>query len=642
MPVINKTVTVSIRQKTFFALLLAAIAAFAIYRAGLHGSFFFDDIPNLLSSDSIRMTELSRESVQYALAGGRSSPLGRPVAQLSFALNHYFSDLSPYAFKLTNLLIHLICGGLVYSLALRLLASLPSRAGHPPSLAAAMIAAFWLLHPIQALPVLHVVQRMTSLSALFLLAALILHIDGRVRGSFVRIILAWLVCWPLSVFSKETGVLFPLFALAWELTAHRATRGHLDRFARGLSLLAGLALLSGIVYAFSPGGQWILAGYQLRNFTLEERLLTEGRVLWFYISLILLPRPEAFGLYHDDIALSTSFFSPWTTLPALLGLIALAAVAWMTRKRAPLVAFGIVWFLIGHTLESSFISLEIAHEHRNYLPLFGLLLLPAWLLFHLCKTEGVTKTLGLAFSFAALVYLTLLTGLRAGQYGNEILRTQIESQHHRQSPRAQFDAGRALASLDEAASANSPVYSFARTQFELAAQLDPGAKMPWLALIHLNCKSGQPVEKAWVDTLENRLSATPFAPGDQSVLYALKNMAIEGSICLTHPQIDRLFGAALTNPSVTAGTQAILYSWLADYLWLNQKDLKGAISAMKNSLDRAPGHPSNQLKWAQLIFISGDFDSTRKLLLELRHVRLSDEERKTLEALLSSPGIAER
>ena len=109
----------SIRQKTALALLLAAIVAVAIYHAGLRGAFFFDDIPNLLATDSIRMSELSWESIRYASTGGYSSPWGRPVAQLSFALNHYFHGLSPYAFKLTNLLIHLVCAGLVFTLALR-------------------------------------------------------------------------------------------------------------------------------------------------------------------------------------------------------------------------------------------------------------------------------------------------------------------------------------------------------------------------------------------------------------------------------------------------------------------------------------------------------------------------------------------
>ena len=633
----------SIRQKTALALFLAAIAAVAIYHAGLRGAFFFDDIPNLLATDIIRMSELSWELTRYASTGGYSSPCGRPVAQLSFALNHYFHGLSPYAFKLTNLLIHLVCAGLVFTLALRLFSSLPTTTPATSAhFAATLLAAIWLLHPIQALPVLHVVQRMTSLSALFLLAALILHIDGRLKGHVSRILLAWLVFWPLSVLSKETGILFPCFALAWELIICRETRGQLDRFARISTLLAGIVMIGIVLYAISPAGQWILAGYQLRDFTLIERLLTEGRVLWFYIGLILLPRPEAFGLYHDDIALSTGLFSPWTTLPALLGLIALGVTAWKTRKRAPVVSFGIAWFLIGHALESSFIPLEIAHEHRNYLPLFGLLVPPLGLASNLIQRGEIWRIFSVAFSIAALSYLALLTGLRANQYSEEILRTQIESQHHRLSARAQFDAGRALAGLDDSASANAPSYSFARKHYELSAELDANSKMPWLALIRLNCKAGLPIEENWIKSLEQRLWSTPFAPGDQSGLYALKNIAIDEAACLSRTEIDRIFRAALSNPRIMPGTQATLHSWHADYLWLNQKDLQGAMTALKHSLDRAPENPSNRLKWAQLIFISGDIAQARKLLLALRFVQLSPAEKIILEDLLGRTDIAER
>ncbi|MCZ7654258.1 MAG: hypothetical protein M5R42_08160 [Rhodocyclaceae bacterium] len=128
------------------------------------------------------------------------------------------------------------------------------------------------------------------------------------------------------------------------------------------------------IYLAVPAGQWLWAGYALRDFSAVERMLTEGRVLWFYLGLILFPRLEALGLYHDDIAVSTGLIAPWTTLLALVGLFGLIWLAWRLRLRMPLTAFGLAWFLIGHGLESTFLPLEIAHEHRNYVPLFGILL----------------------------------------------------------------------------------------------------------------------------------------------------------------------------------------------------------------------------------------------------------------------------
>jgi hypothetical protein len=167
----------------------------AIYWPGLQGGFFFDDGPSILFAQGVRLESFSLESIYQALLSGGAGPSGRPVAQLSFALNYYFSGFNPLVFKATNLAIHLACGFLVFCLAYRLLkAATPSARQRNTLIASGAVAALWLLQPIQLLPVLHVVQRMTSLSALFLLAALLLHICGRERGGHTGaawILLAW-------------------------------------------------------------------------------------------------------------------------------------------------------------------------------------------------------------------------------------------------------------------------------------------------------------------------------------------------------------------------------------------------------------------------------------------------------------------
>lgn len=626
------------------ALSLALLSATVClsFASGLWGSFFFDDIPNILLAESIRIADLSWESLRNTLAGGQSSPLGRPVAQISFALNYHFGELSPYAYKVINLTIHVTCAWLVYALSLRLFRTPRKEKTFSLYLSAILLTAAWALHPIQALPVLHVVQRMTSLSACFLVAGLILHIDGRQTGNRGKIIIAWAILWPLSIFSKETGVLFPLFALIWEYTLLRQERGHLDRFSRIFGYVSLAALLSIVCYVASPNGHWIFDGYTARSFTLYERLLTESRVLWFYLRLILLPDLEAFGLHHDDITISTSIFAPWTTAFSLTGIALLFAIAWRAHRKAPMVTFGILWFFFGHALESTVLALEIAHEHRNYIPSLGPLFAISWLLRNASAKEGKTRTFVATLSIGAIFYLAGLTTLRAHQYGDEIRRTQIEAQHHRNSARAQFDAGNVLASLDDAVLPNSPTHAFARRHFELANDLDQNAKMPLLALIQLNCRSGVQIEGEWILNLQHRLESKPFSPGDQSVLYALKNLLIEFPHCLSTEETKNIFHAAFSNPGISSTTQAFIYSWFADYLWLVQRDLKGAMSALKNSLERNPAHPSNRLKWAQLVFISGDIEQARKLLIDLRSSRLSPEEMNIREDLLARSHIAER
>lgn len=601
------------------SVLLAGALLATLYGPGLQGGFFFDDGPSVLYAEGVRLQSLSADTLLEALASGRSGPSGRPVAQLSFALNHYVSGgFNAFAFKATNLAVHAAGGLLLFWLALRLFAAgFPAMQARRTALLSSLLSALWLLHPIQLTPVLHVVQRMTSLSACFLLAALLLHIaarEGGVRAGWLRLVLAWGVFWPLSFFSKETGVLFPLFALAWELIVRRSASSGLDRFARGFAVMCGLTFAAGLLYWLSPTGLWLRVGYEYRPFTLAERLLTEGRVLWLYLGLILLPRLEAFGLYHDDIVVSTGLLEPWTTMPAWLGLAGLVWWAWRARDRMPLVSFGIAWFFVGHLLESTVLPLEIAHEHRNYLPLCGVLLAVMAGLAHLAERFRPSRLLGLVLAAAALTYLPIVTGLRAYQFGDELRRTQAEVRHHPASARAQYDAGRMLAAQVEAVQRDSAAYTSARTHFERAGALDPAFKFGWLGLMYLNCRAGMSVEQRWVRELAHRLRHTPFGPGDATVLFMLREISVSGGLCLGRAEVEQLFLAALANPSAATHLRADMHSWLADYYVLRVRDLQAAGEALERARTITPYNPSILLQQAQLAYLDGRRDEAGHLL----------------------------
>lgn len=608
-------------------LAVAGVLGMGLYWQGLYGGFFFDDAANILHSERLRLTEISLGALKEAWNSGISGPAGRPIAQISFALNHYFSGQDPFAFKATNLALHLAAGVLVFLVARRL--------SRTPALAV-IAAAIWLLHPIHLTSVLYVVQRMTSLAALFLLAGFLLHIIARERsggGRIVLLALAWGLLWPLSVLSKETGALFPLFVLAWELIIRRNEIGHLDRFARLLSVGVGIALVAGAAYALSPSGAWLWSGYQMRGFSLLERSLTEGRVLWLYLGLLAFPRLEALGLYHDDIPLSTDLFTPGTTLPAWLGVICLAWLAWRTRNRMPLVSFGIAWFLVGHSLESTVLPLEIAHEHRNYVPSLGPALVLAWGATTLMAKPGWQRTLGLAATGMFIGYAMLVTGLRSHLYGDEIRRTQIESQHHPHSARTHYEAGRAIVAGISITDAQSPAYFFAHSHYVRAGELDPNLGYPWLGLIHLDCQVGRPVEADWVNRLTTRLSGATFGPGDRNLLYGIKEMAIGGSLCLMRPDIEALFIAALSNPTVPPHVRATIHSWLADYLALEAHDLSAAEIELTKALALVPTNASSQLKLAQVLALQGQYPRVRELVGKLQDIELPRTERETLRLL---------
>jgi hypothetical protein len=309
-------------------------------------------------------------------------------------------------------------------------------------------------------------------------------------------------------------------------------------------------------------------------------------------------------------------------------------LAWRARNTAPLVAFGIAWFLIGHALESTVLPLEIAHEHRNYLPLFGVLLVGAAALQQSIEKAGKVRTFSIALAAVALLYFSLITALRSHQFGDDLRRTQIEAQHHRGSARAQYEAGQALSRIAATSAKDALIHGFVRRHFELAMELDPTFKMGALGLIYLDCVSGEQIERRWIDELLSRLRHTPFAPGDTGMFYSLKELSIKDTICLKRIDIDALFAAALENPRVPQTTRAKLYSWHADYLWLHEHDLSSARSALNQSLTLFPSNPSNRLKWAQLIFLEGDKAKAWQLLEALRGENLSPTEHRTLNQLL--------
>ena len=157
--------------------------------------------------------------------------------------------------------------------------------------------------------------------------------------------------------------------------------------------------------------------------------------------------------------------------------------------------------------------------------------------------------------------------------------------------------------------------------------------MGLLGLIHLNCKTGRPVEREWIAELDRRLRQTPFAPADRNVLYNLKEMSIDGSLCLEQADIEELFAAARANKTVAPHIRAMLHSWLADYLTLRAHDLPAAAAELDRSLALVPHVPSNRLKRAQLDFLLGRYAEARGRLSALGDARLSQSERGTLVQL---------
>jgi tetratricopeptide (TPR) repeat protein len=172
----------------------------------------------------------------------------------------------------------------------------------------------------------------------------------------------------MALGSKENAVTLPLFILLYEwfflqdLSFAWLRKRFLLILGVGFFLVCVMMLFLG-----QHPLDAILNSYGIRDFNMEQRVLTEFRVVLFYMGLLLFPHPARLNIDHD-FSLSLSLLNPPSTLLSLGVLLGLFGLAIMLARRERIVAFSIFWFLGNLVIESSVIGLEIIFEHRTYLP----------------------------------------------------------------------------------------------------------------------------------------------------------------------------------------------------------------------------------------------------------------------------------
>lgn len=522
-----------------------------------------DDSVNIRLNPYLRIERLDLTALWHAASSGGTNPLGRPISKASFAVGYHFFGMSPYFFKAMNLVIHVINGLLVFVLV-RVLLSLHLRVrgaadDSVASWTSIAVAAIWVLHPFNLTGVLYVVQRMTSLSAMFMLSGIALYLFGRrklLEGSQFGLFFsatAVLIFTPLAALCKETGLLLPLLILVCEAILLRWSAPdrrcrHILMMTVGLTVVVPLVL--GLVYMLNNPAV-ILGGYAWRDFSLGERLLTETRVIWFYLHMILLPNLGAMGLYHDDFLVSRSLLSPWTTLPALVGLVLLATLAFVVRNKQPLITFGIAFFFVGHAMESTIIPLELVFEHRNYLPILGVLIPLSYFALNVRLHPPSRRARRIAFGLL-LVLFTGLTATRAHQWGDTFTMHALEVERHPESVRAQFDLAKLYDFIPPTSQQESDtLYEKARFHYQRAVDNDPSSVSGLFGILAMNARRGWPIDQASFGELEQRLATVRFGPPNTNTLIGAARDFADGHIQLPRGMIERIFRAVMSNPQLT-------------------------------------------------------------------------------------------
>ncbi len=572
-------------------ILLAGVAA--LFACGLPGSFMLDDFPNLSGLEHVR--QAPRRAIIYLTEGAAASFPGRALSYLSFLLQRASWPDDPRAFKVVNIVLHLINGALVCALVAKLM----SLRGHVRAAQIGLIAAgIWLVHPIQVSTVLYVVQRMTELAALFTLCGFLAYLKGRsvaIAGS-ARRGYAWMSAGvalgtSLAILGKESGVLLPVFIAVIEFTVlaqvPRPPRWKL--WAAGFLALPPIGLAAYL--ALTPG---TFAGYAFRPFTLEERLYTQAVVLWDYLGKIALPRPRAFGLYFDDYPVAAAPWVSLATAAALAAWGAAMAIAVVWRKKLPVLSFAILWFLSGHLLESTALPLELYFEHRNYLPLIGPALALAWgaaRLWEAASSSHVRRVYA-ALGVAGVAALTAVTWMETRAWSDPVRLAVYWAREHPASPRAQHDLGSAYMVVGRYAEANET--------FERAQALAPEDAHFLLARLLLGCLS-EDVALPGQREAQLGLARTPLRPVIVNLLDDLVQRMERGECARVDLQHAlALVGSFLSNPRA-AGSYRRDGLYLRGRLHAAQGNLDGAVRALEAADRISPSLVSVQLQAAWLL-----------------------------------------
>ncbi len=328
---------------------------------------------------------------------------------LSFALNYHFGKLNVFGYHLVNITIHTINGLLVWWLVILTFETPTMKKFNSLSSFRDFIASFssliFIIHPVQTQAVTYIVQRFTSLATLFYLLSLILYIKARLINQIsldagqnpnhnhtsgnIKTVLCYLVAVTAAILAmktKEIAFTLPFIIILYDLiffSALKLEHGTLN-FRRAYFIIPFLATLFiiplSILGADKPLGD--IMG-ELREAAQETEeiprgvyFLTQLRVIVTYIRLLFLPIQQNLDY---DYSLSYSLFE-LNTLTSFLFLLSIFVAALYLLKRSwrtgngygILASFGILWFFITLSVESSIIPIrDIIFEHRLYLPSVG-------------------------------------------------------------------------------------------------------------------------------------------------------------------------------------------------------------------------------------------------------------------------------
>jgi len=509
--------------------LLLVLAGLLAYGNSFTAPFVFDDTSSVLNNDSIRHLWPIDNALSPPSVAGVG---GRPVFNLSLAVNYALGGLNVWGYHALNLAIHLLAGLTLLGVVRRTLQqpALREHFGAAANELALATAVLWIVHPLQTESVTYVSERCESLMGLFYLLTLYCFIRGTASPDAGRWFTLSIAMCLLGMATKEVMVTAPLIVLLYDRTfvagSFRAA------WKRRWRVYAGLAATWGLVGYLMVGLHYRDVGYGL-GLTWQAYAMTECRSVVNYLCLAIWPHPLVFD-HGSDIISNLAEAAPYALI-----LLLLATGVIITLKRWPSIGFLGAWTFVILAPASSVIPVvgQPMAEHRMYLPLAAVVTLVVMGVYALMGRRSVGVFLVLA------VGLGILTAER-----NEDYRTKLSiwTDTVAKSPnnvRARCNLGRALL--------NAGKMPEAIDQYEQALRIQPNFAPAHDSLANALVKEGQ-VDEA----IRHYKLALRFDPGLADAHYDFA-VALEKSGRV--PEAIQQYAQALSlRPGYTAARSAVL------------------------------------------------------------------------------------
>jgi protein O-mannosyl-transferase len=624
------------RSFIVFSLCLALLLSLAawVYAPGTSGPALLDDYSSLGSLENVG--ESPEQAFDYIL-GDESGALGRSVSMATFVLEQALGAGDIATTKRVNIAIHLFNGFLV-ALLLLLLGRSKSMPFAP--VAAVLFAGVWVLAPLQVSTVLYLVQRMAMLAATFTLLSLVFYVHWRRSLGKGLGQLAWLIAafcaLIVGVFAKENAIVAIPLILVLEVCGLQFLddRGQIISWLRRLTytLITFGSVVLMILLLFY--WDWLSSRYWGREFSLEERVFTQARILWDYVGQFLLPDVQRMGIFHDDVVISTSLYSPISTLLSLVAwcLVIAGGLAFLLVPGGGVVAYGLLFYPIAHTIESTVWPLELYFEHRNYLPSIGLSILMLGLYGVTTRQWRETASPLLAWLGVYIVYLVLLTSSQVQIWSSAPLLAMNHVIGHPDSARANREMATQLAVVgarEGALEYSSKAYAVGLSQ-NAAGDEHYGDYI--LRNVALACLSRKPLNP---DEYEELGRLNPSRPlGDVSTMSTVVKLR-QTNACKEFEWGDFMEYLSGLYLQEFDASQASANMWSALAMLANaEQHWEHAYQFNKRNLVLAPGNIRGLLMQLHFSTALGKEEEARGLITELQQLeeagKLNQGERDTL------------